>query len=565
MPGETTRSRLIRPRHTAAIPVGYLVLALLMLVVLLPSALRPPPDQASSAAEFSPDAPPDEQQDSIVAALSRAQSSTAGASTDGTATDGDRGGPGGELSLPAPPPGRGRCYGDPPLQTFSVYSASCSPAFVGDNGGATYPGVSANEFRVAYSPNVSTGAPREGEGPIQSDPPDNESAQHRTLRVYQEWFNRSFEFYGRQMRIYYVKPGSGETEQRAAALRAVKEFDVFAGTGTAAVVLDELARLERVGHGAFQVPRASLAARDPYRFSWQMDGTKILEFGAEFVCKQLAGRPPEYNEGLDPTFDYEAPRKFGILAIAQPPWTTNADDFAGMLQSECGQGVEEKVGYEVVGSADGQAQISTAITKLKAAGVTTVLYAGEIFTMGAFSNAAESHGYHPEWFLPGFGLTDDNLFARTTNQAQWRHAFGISALEVPRPPEAQDWYRAYKEIDPAGTPHALGEDNFYEFLQIANGVQGAGPNLTPRTFRSGLFSLGYRFGRVPWAIGGGYGPGNYSYADDVTIMWWDPTASAPDGQPGAYRYLDGGRRMRKGQIPAGRLPLFDEGVTQADG
>ena len=58
-------------------------------------------------------------------------------------------------AAPPPPPPRprravrGRCFGDPPRQTESLYSALCVPAWTdGDNGGDTAPGVTADEIRV---------------------------------------------------------------------------------------------------------------------------------------------------------------------------------------------------------------------------------------------------------------------------------------------------------------------------------------------------------------------------------------------------------------------------------
>ena len=77
-------------------------------------------------------------------------------------------------------------------------------------------------------------------------------------------------------------------------------------------------------------------------------------------------------------------------------------------------------------------------------------------------------------------------------------------------------------------------------------MQAAGPKLTPETFRDGLFKMGYRFyDDVPYAIGGGYGPADFSYIDDVGEIWWDPAARKPqDGSPGAYRGAAASLRSR---------------------
>src|SRR4051812_6128986 len=195
-------------RAERSLPLVLAAVMFLVVAVLLPTILRPAAPITNQSAEFSPDAPPDQQQ-SIVAALNRGSSATAGTGP-GTGTnvgDGEVGpGPGGAPPPPPPPPvkgkaSRGRCYGNPPRQTESVYSPPCVPAFVGDNGGNTYPGVDPTEFRVAmFVPDSDDSE----EGPVD----DPNAYQSRTLRAFldmQNWFNKHFEFYGRQMRLFIVK------------------------------------------------------------------------------------------------------------------------------------------------------------------------------------------------------------------------------------------------------------------------------------------------------------------------------------------------------------------------
>src|SRR5213593_1210149 len=137
------------------LPVAYFVAALLLAAALLPSILRQSPPQPSQTAELSPDAPPDTHQQPLIAALERAQSGTAG---NGNGNDaGTQGGAGSARPVTPPaarPPGvtPRSCpfgFGNPPRQTFSLYSGPCAPAWSGDNGGATSKGVSPTEVRVA--------------------------------------------------------------------------------------------------------------------------------------------------------------------------------------------------------------------------------------------------------------------------------------------------------------------------------------------------------------------------------------------------------------------------------
>src|SRR5437867_957482 len=68
-----------RTSHIA--PIAFALIAMLGVILLLPSALRPPPDRANQSAELSPDAPPDQFQSSIIQALGRGSTSTAGVDT----------------------------------------------------------------------------------------------------------------------------------------------------------------------------------------------------------------------------------------------------------------------------------------------------------------------------------------------------------------------------------------------------------------------------------------------------------------------------------------------------
>jgi hypothetical protein len=137
----------------------------------------------------------------------------------------------------------------------------------------------------------------------------------------------------------------------------------------------------------------------------------------------------------------------------------------------------------------------------------------------------------------------------------------MSGWELPRRFEDSDCYRAYKSVDPAGVP----DSNFCTLLWISiehiiNGIQQAGPELTPDTFAEGLYSMPLQQGRGPWAVAGGYSPGDHAFVDTLMEMYWDPEAVDPDGgEPGgAYRFNYGGRRFRPGELTS---ELVRDGVT----
>ena len=61
-----------------------------------------------------------------------------------------------------------------------------------------------------------------------------------------------------------------------------------------------------------------------------------------------------------------------------------------------------------------------------------------------FTREATAQEYFPEWFVAASTLVDTTAFARTYDQEQWEHAFGISHLSARTLPEVSGYYSLYK-------------------------------------------------------------------------------------------------------------------------
>jgi hypothetical protein len=216
----------------------------------------------------------------------------------------------------------------------------------------------------------------------------------------------------------------------------------------------------------------------------------------------------------------------------------------------------------------------TLVAKLKDSGVTSVLVLPTDYQVtAALTKAATSNDYHPEWIVMGVGNVDVAALARTFDQEQWRHAFGVSGLWVPvkditaGPSDvAFQWYWG-----PSAGAYSQGV--FADFELLFAGIHMAGPKLTPQNFRAGMFSRpppgGVAEGHVTDA-GRFYGKkaglpyDEYLTGGDVTIVWWDPdtvgpsvAVNLPDAK-GVYQFLDGAKRYRKGQLPSNaNAGMFD--------
>jgi len=202
---------------------------------------------------------------------------------------------------------------------------------------------------------------------------------------------------------------------------------------------------------------------------------------------------------------------------------------------------------------------------MKAADVSTIFFLGDLL-IGApvFSQSATQQDYFPEWFLPGFGGVDTGHIARLYDQAQWEHAFGYSFYEIPQPDSETECYKAYREIDPDNNPN----DNMCIYMwghmvQLMSGLQKAGPNLTPETFKKGLLETPQLPPDPPWHMAGGYGPNDHTFPDWASEIWWDRNALGSDGQAGTYRFPQKGKRYTYGLWESKDNGLFKEGITLA--
>src|SRR5688572_26718860 len=142
------RSRSSSKPLERILPISYVGVAIVLAALLLPTILRPPQDLQNTSAAFSPDAPPDEPPpEALLQSLRQASSSTAGSQVEIVEEVVVE-----EGAAPPKPKKAVRvgCFGDPPRQTESLYSALCVPAWTGtDNGGSTAPGVTKSEVNIA--------------------------------------------------------------------------------------------------------------------------------------------------------------------------------------------------------------------------------------------------------------------------------------------------------------------------------------------------------------------------------------------------------------------------------
>lgn len=441
-------------------------------------------------------------------------------------------------------------------------------ADVDDNGGATAAGVTEDTIKVVvYMASDNDAVLNFITAPILAD--DTNEQEKETYRVLTDMFNATYQTYGRKVELQFLEASGGSADEvaaRADAVKAMEEMGAFAVWG--GPVLSNAWTEEIKARGGVCIGCASLRDAEPSVFLVTPSATQIRQHFVEYLTKKLAGRPA-VHAGDESMHDTE--RVFGQLYID----TGSADVQEGQdetqeMLDDAGISFAEKIGYTLdPGSLAEQA--GTAIARLQAAGVTTVIIGGDPIAPKTFTEVATQQGYFPEWVLNGAALQDTTAFGRTYDQQQWSHAFGISSLAARVVNGLGDAERLYQwwagEYPPADDVVGVLYPNPSTFFA---GLQAAGPNLTVESFRDGLFSIPPQDPAVTAQIytfgdHGIWDRVDYSGIDDFTEIWWDPTVSGPDeirkDGVGMYRYVDGGRRYLLGDWPD-ELKVFDpEGTT----
>ena len=448
------------------------------------------------------------------------------------------------------------------------FRSECFAPFTGDNGGATATGVTADEITIVYY-----------EGP-DADPvisyitdaisvDDTNAQQFETMQGIVDYYEAYYELYGRAINLVTYE-GTGiatdEVAARADAAAIVEQYQPFAVLGGPALTsafADELAKNQTLCIGCTPgQPPEFYTERDPY--VWGLDGSAIQKqtHVLEFIQKQLVGKNAEHaGEALQAT-----PRSFGLVYLESSGASKDLADRFGAEMAALGAPLAEVVAYQL-DPATIQQQASQVITKLKAAGVTTVVFSGDPVAPRDFTKEATAQEYFPEWVVAASTLVDVTAFARTYDQQQWAHAFGVTQLAARGNPVTTGAYANYEWFtgSPPPADDSIGVIAPNPALLFAV-LQGIGPNVSAESFRDALFaadattraisqpSLSYGDKGI-WA-----GVTDFQGVDDATVFWWDPAATGPDeirkDGTGMYQYVDGGTRYLPGEWPT-EDRLFD--------
>lgn len=472
------------------------------------------------------------------------------------------------------------CRADGREVGVSVWQPPCVAWKPGaDNGGATARGVTRDKVTVVFNlAELNTAAFAVGTAAgIQQSPDQVETYS----KLWLNYYNNHTQTYGRQVEFKFkTASGSDDAALRADVQRAALEDKAFAFIGACC----NQAQLQATGAQKLVAvtspgqPLASDMAQNPYSITRAPTVEWVFEDAGKYICQRLNGRPAKWAGDSDLK---SAPRKFGLLYSASTgPSGSGQGPAVPVLEkavSECGQRFAAKVGIssdESTWSNEG----ANAIAKMKAAGVTTLVYFAPILSQVFVAQAADRQLYHPEWYVGGTCCNDAVIVNRAVSQSQASHFFGTSnqfawwrddasTFEAVREAVIGNNRQPLPNVGQSGSATnnaALTGTIWWPLIQGFFGcLQMAGPTLTPETWRKGCDLYGKAGGYIkdfPFPLRF-FTPDKPFMIQDQAEWWWNPNVTCNDeanrsGQ-GCSVWVQNGRRTGFQAWPNSEPDMFN--------
>ena len=441
------------------------------------------------------------------------------------------------------------------------YAPPCYKFGGGNNGGSTSLGVTADTINITIREGtfdkgvidvISKAALKQGASNFLAG--ETPEIVNETILGLIDYFNARYEFYGRKLKLNWIRPkgdlvneilGGGQDGAEADAITAATEIKAFADlSALSPPYADALSRRGVIAVGAPYMSKEWMSSRAPYQWSWFTDCNTIVDTVSSYYITKLGGRPASLAGG-----DLAGrPRKVALVA-PDSDWFQRCVDgaVAQLRQGVPGEETSlEPFKYKLdLNSMSPQAY--ALLPQLVASGVTTVVCACDPMMLLFLTAKAREQGFQPEWVSTGVAFTDQDAVAQIFDQSNWNGAFGVSfggnTLDLSGGPG----YRAFKSTRPNAAPSKTVEALFLQIQLLAIGIQMAGPNLTPKTFEAGMFKYPVHSGPAgTWD----FAPNDYTGPGDAREIWYSAGgASAATGGKGTWVDPSGGRtRYRAGQF-----------------
>lgn len=439
---------------------------------------------------------------------------------------------------------------------IDYYAPPCTPKWTGgNNGGATYQGVTAATIKILdynSQPNEAVDAIAKAQGAYST-----KQEQEAFDRAAATFVTKAYELYGRRIEMEQwdgqcsaVPPDylcMRNEVRRMIAER--KPFFVKWNTSLASPFFDELSALKTPNIGGHNFSDDFAVARAPYHWDVQMSGTRIARHVAQFYCGYLHGKNAIYAGADNPSNDMRnRPRVLGAISQNDPENQRTVAEFKEELK-KCGAKVSHEYYY---------AQDITTAEQQRRAGVAAMREDPESTIIACFCEyiapnflyaTAEEQKYYPEYLVVGTAFFDADEAAQAYDSTippcgapsrcpQFDNAFGLSTLAEQEPVDKNVAVRVWRAAGNSGTPPYRAAAADWEYFSMMGWlIQSAGPNLNPINMFQGAAASGFRGGTAQdWRqVRRSVGPGDFSWTDDMRIAYWSTQKpSSFNGNPGTF-------------------------------
>ncbi|HEX7168841.1 MAG TPA: hypothetical protein VF230_17825 [Acidimicrobiales bacterium] len=471
----------------------------------------------------------------------------------------------------------------------------------GNNGGATYQGVTDKEIKVVVyrgKPNPQVDAILDAIG---SNPPDPwvTDFMHKTV----EFMNQKFQFYGRKLvvREFFGKCDTvppnytclrGEMRD---VVRAEKPYAVLWPTILASPAFDELSALKVVNIGGQHFRNNPFSVqRRPYHWDVAIPGDVAARHVARWYCNRLhgnkaifAGETGVNGRDQNPSDIRGKTRVLGVISTDDPE---NLNTIKQVLKPElakCGATVAHEFYYaQDISRAEEQRRLGMQKMRESPESTSIMCFCDAVAPLFLYRTAQEQN-YFPEHIVVGIGANDTDAVGQSYDYGstlcpechQYENAFGLRSTTQLERFTNNDATRLYKLMggnccaaDKGGPINfdkykgAIADLNYY--MLLGNLLQGAGPALTPSNMQKGAFSAGLRGGFAELNDvhfnKRGFSPGNYGWFVDMDQVYWSQntpsesmgngSAASANAPKGSYVQIDG-RRFDMDEYPTGQPPI----------
>ncbi len=490
-----------------------------------------------------------------------------GTASDGTGTgDGADSGTGGQGVGSAAAGDTKHCKNGHQYELVLNNPAPCIPKFTGNNGGATFQGVTDKAIKVIVfqsAPNEQVNAILGAKG-LAASQADQDAFNAAAIN----FINKHYELYGRKMQVEYVVGDCPTTPPdydkcNAAAQEVVKKRPalIIWNTSLYASVFDIWAKAGIPSIGGSSFDAKYYTDRRPFRYDLAMDGTQAADHIGEYYCKKMAGKNADHSGRIIHSSvgaRGNVKRRLGIVVPEIEANVATAKEVAARVKA-CGGGDSPIFTYASdIEKANEQTQATVA--NLIQNKVTTVTCMCDPIAPVFLTTGMTKNSYYPEFLLPGLGLLDYDLLGQLYDPSQMQHAFGPSHLGQPTSLDQSDPALVWRAEGHSG--HPCGNNGCglnWAFLNAAGiAIEAAGPTFNALNLEKGMLNLpaqgGWEPKKNPSQTLYKYGPNDYTGLTDVREVYWSSTATTPtDGSKGAYLNVNGGRRWTLGNWPADGL------------